>query len=96
MLYPILEMPDGKDDALGLPCCPTPILTKAACEGCFLLGWLELGQKQGVSDADFLGIERLDHCRDKLGQPGTAGDVCGCLAHLGSDLFDGVLRFLQL
>jgi hypothetical protein len=44
MLYPILEMPDGKDDALGLPCCPTPILTKAACEGCFLLGWLELRQ----------------------------------------------------
>jgi hypothetical protein len=44
MLYPILEMPNGKDDAFGLPCCPTPILTKAACECGFLLGWLELRQ----------------------------------------------------
>jgi hypothetical protein len=44
MLYPILEMPDGKDDALGFPCGSSPILTKAACEGCFLLGWLELRQ----------------------------------------------------
>jgi hypothetical protein len=44
MLYPILEMPDGKDDALGLPCRAAPILTKAASESGFLLGWLELRQ----------------------------------------------------
>jgi hypothetical protein len=44
MLYPIQEMADGKDDALGLPCCYSPILTKATCEGGFLLGWLELRQ----------------------------------------------------
>ena len=64
MLYPILEMANRKDDALGLPCGSAPILTETACECGFLLGWLELRQKQGVSDADLLGIERLDRCRD--------------------------------
>ena len=61
MLYPILEMPDGKHDALGLPCGSSPILTKTTCEGGLLLGWLEFCQEQGVSNADLLGIERLDH-----------------------------------
>jgi len=92
----MLEMPDGKNDALGLPCCASPILTKAASESRFLLGWLELRQKQGMSDADLFGIERLDHCRDKLGQSGASGDVSGCFADLRPDLLDGVLRLLQI
>lgn len=61
MFYLILEMPNGKDNAFCLPCCPTPSLTKAASEGGFLLCWLELCQEQGVSNADLLGIEPLDH-----------------------------------
>ena len=95
MFYPILEMPDWKDDTLGFSRSASPILTEAACESGFLLGWLELCQEQSVSNADLVGIERLDHCRDKLRQSGAAGDVGRILAYLGSDLLNGVLRFLQ-
>ncbi len=82
MLYPIMEMTNGKDDTLGFSCGSSPILTKATCEGGFLLGWLELCQEQGVSNPDLLGIERLDHCRNKLCQSCASGDVGGSLANL--------------
>jgi len=96
MLNPMLEMPHGKQDALGFAAAPTPILTKATCKGGFLLGWLELCQEQGVSNPDFLCIERLDHCWNKLCQSCASGNVGGSLANLRPNLLDGVLRFLQI
>ena len=96
VFYPLLEMPNRKNDALGLPCGSSPILAKAACEGGFLLGCLELRQKQGVSYTDLLGIERLHDCRNKFRQSGAAGDVRGELAYLRTDLLDGVFRLLQI
>src|SRR5713226_3948179 len=89
-------MPDGKDDALGLPCCPTPIFPVAVGKSLLLLGWLELRQEQGVSDADLLGVERLDHCRNKFRQSGAAGDVGRSLPNLRPDLLDAIFWLLQI
>ena len=44
MLYPLLEMAHGKQDAHGFAAAPTPILTEAVGECLFLLGWLQLRQ----------------------------------------------------
>jgi hypothetical protein len=96
LLYPVLEMTDWKDDALSLPSGSAPLLTETVVECGFLLGWLELRQKQGVTDADLLGVERFDHYRDKLRQSGAAGNVGGSLADLRPNLLDAVLRLLQI
>jgi hypothetical protein len=49
-----------KQDALGLVSRTAPLLAEAVGESLFLLGGLEFGEKQGMSDADLLGIERAD------------------------------------
>jgi len=96
MLYPVLEMSDGEQDALGLLPCPRPLLAETFEEGLLLLVGLEFGQQEGVSHADLLGIERLHHWLGKLGEPDALGDIGRRLSCLGRDLLDAVLRLLQV
>ena len=49
-----------------------------------------------MSDADLIGIERIDRCRNKVSQFQPRSHEDGTLAHLRRDLLDAVLRLVQV
>ena len=83
MLYPLLQVPHREQDALGF--CPgsIPFLAEAIGECLLLLGCLQFGEQKRMAYADFLGIERLDHGRGKLGQTDSLR-LCCVVAYVAS------------
>jgi len=91
-----LQMPNREQDALGFGSGSIPFLAEAIGECLLLLDCLQFGEQKRMAYADFLGIERLDHGRGKLGQTDSLRTICGRFSNLRSDLFDAVLRVFQV
>jgi hypothetical protein len=49
MLNPVLQVPDPKQDALGLGSGSVPLFAEAVGEPLFLLRWLQFSEQQGMA-----------------------------------------------
>jgi hypothetical protein len=95
-LNPEMQTANGEQDTFCLlPSC-TPVLFEASRECLFLLGWLELRQQERMADADLLAVERILDGLRQFGQAQPCGHVHRALARLRGNLFDAVLRLLQI
>jgi hypothetical protein len=96
VLYPLLQVPNGEQNALGLGSGSVPLFAEAIGECLLPLRRLQFGEQQGVAYADLLRVERLDHWRGKHSQSDSGSTVRGRFSHLGRDLLDAVFRVFQV
>ena len=94
-LNPLLQLPDGKQNATGLAAADV-ILSKASTEGFFLLCWLQFCQQERMAGADFIFEKCVGHNGREFGQFQSGGHECRTLAAFGGNLFDRVLRLVQV
>jgi hypothetical protein len=94
-LNPLLQLPDGEQNAPWLAATDV-IFSKASGEGFFLLCGLQLCQQERVAGADFVFEKRIGHGGRKLGQLQSCSHECRTLAAFGGNLFDRVIRLVQM
>jgi hypothetical protein len=95
-LNPEMQTANGEQDAFGLLASRAPILFEASGECLFLLGGLELRQQERMADANLLTIESIHGGLRQFGQAQPRGHIHRSLARLRGNLFDAVLRLLQI
>ena len=96
LLNPLLQVPNRKQDALGLGSGSAPLLAETIGERLFLLRGLQFGEQKGVAHADFLGIERIHHRRGKFRQSNSGGAIRRRFPNFRRDLLNAVLRVFQV
>jgi len=86
---------NGEQNAACLALVAVPIAAEASREGLFLLGGLQLGQKQRVADADFILGKCFGDGGGKLGQLDALEAIGRRFTSFGGNLLNGVFRFIE-